>query len=358
MTSAAALLEHPLSGFFALRAKAVADWITILADDYAGAPEDPHAGHGGEDPIEEHENPIIADAISGASARIASGAGTTRELRAAGSLGAIFTGTAGSRPVTVSAEFRGGHEPDYLTMAGYLTGQATLSKGNAVLSAFAGAGRDEVSPPSDPPGQAGKWPAHQQKVSGGFSLARILTPHLVLSGGASAALQSGRLSSPYRNALVGITYFPENLPDSRLRSVAFLQGSCYLGMGTALHVRQGAYADDWGVTAWIPETALAKEIGNDLLLTVRHRFYAQTRADFYRDVYADRRGFLTGDARLGRLYDQTLGVEAEYRLRGGNGGSGPILVTADYAFSRLEYPDLHPRTLISHVFSMGVRSEY
>ncbi len=97
----------------------------------------------------------------------------------------------------------------------------------------------------------------------------------MVSGGASAGWQSGRLSSPYRNSLVGITYFPEKLPSERLRVTSFAQASWYLGMGAALHVRQGFYADGWGVTAWIPETALAKELGRRALVTLKHRFSAQ-----------------------------------------------------------------------------------
>src|SRR5690606_5795256 len=249
-----------------------------------------------------------------ASARIGSGTGTPREMRAAGALGAVFTGAYRSRPVTVSAELRGRREPDYLSLGGVLAGQTSLLRGSSTLAAFAGAGRDEIDPAEPPPGQSGRWPARQLKFSGGVSLAQILTPRLVVSAGASAASQTGRLSSPYRNSLVGITYFPENLPGSRLRATSFLQGSLYLGQGTALHIRQGFYGDGWGVTAWIPETALAREIGGGLLATVKHRFYAQTAADFYRPVYAGRKGNHTGDARLGRLYDQTGALEAEYRI--------------------------------------------
>lgn len=357
VTSVAGLLEHPISSLFSLRIRSVADWITILAKRPAGDP-DPHAGHGGHEHNEADDNPIIADAISGASARIGSGAGTSRELRTAGALGAVFTGSYRSRPVSVSAEIRGSREPDYLSLGGVLAGRISLFRGNTTLSAFAGAGRDEIDPAEPPPGQIGLWPAHQLKLSGGLSAAQILTPRLIVSVGGSAASQTGRMSSPYRNSLVGITYFPENLPGSRLRATAFLQGSLYLGLGTALHLRQGIYGDDWGVAAWIPETALAKEIGGGLLATLKHRFYAQTAADFYLPVYPGRRGYHTGDARLGRLYNQTGALEAEYRIPMRAGRTGPLVLSAEYSFSHLQYPDLYPRTLVSHVFSIGARSEY
>jgi hypothetical protein len=216
-------------------------------------------------------------------------------------------------------------------------------------------GRDRISPPVAPAGQEDRWPASQNKVSGGFSVLQSATPRLLLSGGLSAAAQSGMLSSPYRNSLVGITYFPEKLPSERLRGTAFLQASYYLGMGTALHARQGAYADDWGVTAWIPEAAIAKELGSRVLLTLKHRFYAQSPASFYKPVYTDRKGFQTGDLRLGTIYDQTGTALAEYTVRG---ASGPLTLSVEYDFSHREYPDLGPRVVLSHVFTAGVHADY
>ncbi|HKP98642.1 MAG TPA: DUF3570 domain-containing protein [Fibrobacteria bacterium] len=358
VTSASAGLEHPLFAGLSLRARAVADWIAIAAGENAAAPADPHAGHAGHEHAEEDDNPILADAVSGASARISSASANSRETRVEGVLGLALRKRLGNTPVTFTAEARASHEPDYSSWAGTLAGQADLFRGNATVTAFLGAGRDEISPAVAPAGQAGGWPAAQSKVSGGFSLAQSATPRLLLSAGASAALQTGRLSSPYRNSLVGITYFPERLPGERLRGTAFLQASWYLGRGTALHVRQGAYADDWGVTAWIPETALAREFGPRTLATLKHRFYAQSPADFHRTVYPDRRGFRSGDLRLGTLYDQTGAALLEYRVVPGTGAGGPVVLALEYAFSRLEYPDLGARALLSHILSAGVRAEY
>jgi hypothetical protein len=207
VTSVSAAIEHPLPANLTLRARAVADWITIMAGGVpAAAPAHPHAGH---EHLEEDDNPVIADAVSGASARVSTSPVNSRETRVEGVLGLGLRLNTGNLPVTVSAEGRGSHEPDYSSWAGALAGQAELFQGNTTVSAFLGAGRDVVSPAADPPGQAGRWPAAQSKISGGFSLAQAATPRLWLSLGASAALQTGRLSSPYRNSLVGITYFPE-----------------------------------------------------------------------------------------------------------------------------------------------------
>jgi len=347
--------EHPLAAAWSLRLRTVADWITILSP---AAPDgaDAHAGHAGQthDHAEEEDNTAAADAVSGASARVLAGAADAREFRAGGGLGISWRGRQGNSPVTLSLDARGSHEPDYRSASAALSGSIALFQSNTVIGGFAGMGRDRIDPPEAPPGQAGLWPADQTKLSGGLSVFQSLTPRLAVSGGASAGFQGGRLSSPYRNALVGITYFPERLPGERLRATAFAAAAYYLGWGTALHVRDGLYADDWGVRAWIPETALAKESGR-WLMTLRHRFYAQGRADFYRPVYPDRSGYQTGDLRLGRLYDQSGALAIEYRLAS---GANPIRLSAEYAFSHLEYPDLYPRTLLSHVFTFGIRTEY
>jgi hypothetical protein len=357
VSSMAGGLEHPLSPSLRVRLRAVADWISIAAAPAGAEASPPHTGHEtGHEHIEEDDNPAL-DAVSGASARIGTGAADSRELRAEGSLGLAWSGRLGNRPVTLSAEARGSREPDYLSMSGTLAGRVELFQANTVVTAFMGAGRDAIDPDPAPAGQTDLWPADQLKLSGGASVSQILTRRLIVAGGASAAVQAGTLSSPYRNSLVGITYFPERLPRGRIRGTGFLAASGYLGFGAALHLRQGMYADDWGVTAWIPEAALAKEFGA-LMLTLKHRFYAQTRADFSRTAYPDRSGFQTGDPRLGRLYDQTGRLEAEYRFRRSAPGAGPLVLSGGYGMSRLEYPDLHPRALVSHVFSLGARSEY
>jgi hypothetical protein len=358
VTSGAAAIEHPFTAALSMTLRAVADWIAIGAPPAKSSAVDPHAGHDGHvDHIDEYDNPTYLDAVSGASARVGATVSDTKELRSEGALGLAYRRSVGGRPALVSGEARVSHEPDYLSIGGTLLGRIDLAQSNATLTAFVGLGRDEISPEREPAGQEGMWPAEQIKTSAGFSLSQILTPSLVVSGGASGALQTSRLSSPYRNYLVGITYFPENLPDRRLRATAFAQASWHLGWGAALHSRQGFYGDDWGVTAWIPEAALAKELG-PLLVTAKHRFYAQSRADFYRTSYPDRKGFQTGDLRLGKLYDQTGALEAEYRIVRGSAGSGPVVLSGEYSFSRLEYPDLHPRILRSHVFSIGIRSGY
>ncbi|MDB5106405.1 MAG: hypothetical protein JWP91_4094 [Fibrobacteres bacterium] len=359
VTSVAAAIEYPLRANLSIRAKAVGDWIAILAADAESAPADPHAGHnaGHGDHLEEDDNPIIADAVSGASARVSTSPVNSRETRGEGSVGLVLRERLGNTPATLSADARGSHEPDYSSWFGTLSGQAETFQGNTVISAFVGAGRDRIAPAQAPAGQIGRWPANQSKLSAGFSVAQTMTPRLLVSGGASAGLQIGRLSSPYRNSLVGITYFPEKLPSERLRVTTFAQASWYLGSGAALHLRQGFYADGWGVTAWIPEAALAKELGR-ALVTAKHRFYAQSGADFYRAVYTDRNGFQTGDLRLGTLYGQTGALELEYRVGRGAGGKAPIILTGEYGISRLEYPDLYPKVLLSHVFTMGVRTEY
>jgi hypothetical protein len=346
--------EHPLSPALSIRLRALADWITILAPP-APAAADPHAGHGGghEHP-EEDENPAAPDAISGASARVIAGASDSRETRAGGGVGLSWRGRKGNSPVTVALDARGSREPDYRSFGGVLSGSIALFQANLGLTGFVGLGHDEIDPPTVPPGQADLWPAAQGKLSGGLALSQSLSSRLTVSAGASAALQQGRLSSPYRNALVGITYFPERLPAERLRGTAFAGAALYLGWGAALHLRQALYADDWGVRAWIPEMALAKEYGR-WLATLRHRFYAQTRAGFYRPVYPDLDGYRTGDSRLGRLYDQTGALAIGYRL---GPPAAPILLSSEYSFSHLEYPDLYPHASLSHVFTFGIRKEY
>ena len=368
VSSTGGWLEYPFSPKWVMKAQAVSDLITIRppgtqARDTTGS-GDPHAGHGGHvgdggEIIDEHLNPQLnIDGVSGASTRISAGTSSTRELRGEGVVGLQLRDKWEGRPSSLGLELRGSREPDYNSMGGLLAGQTEAFQGNTTLSAFLGFSRDRISPDRAPPGQKGLWPAEVYKWSGGFTAAQSVTPQLLISWGLSAGLQQGTLASPYRYALVRSTLFPETLPGERLRLTMFFQSAYYLGWGTALHLRHGFYWDSWDVKAWIPETAVSRQMGRRSVLTLRHRFYAQTRAQFYQPVYPDREGFQTADLRLGKLYDQVGGAEWDFRLLQGSGRTGPLVLSASYEFSRLEYPDLGTRRLFSHVFQLGTTLEY
>jgi hypothetical protein len=169
--------------------------------------------------------------------------------------------------------------------------------------------------------------------------------------------QWGTLSSPYRRALVVTTLFPELLPSTRERFTGYLALSWALGGGAALHLRQGAYVDSWGVWAVIPEFSLAKEVGDRALVSFRYRFYGQGPAAFYLPTYRQLGPLLSGDPRLGALNDHSGGVELRWTPWGRLGWAGSLTLVGGYELSILSYLQLKS-AVRAQVFSLGVTGAY
>jgi hypothetical protein len=348
VSTTGAALEHPVGNRLWLRLKAVADVIAVDP----GTPAD--TAHHVHDPSGEAMDDMAFDAVSGASAR----GGNSRELRSEGAAGLLFRDAWKGRPLELGLDGHASIEPDYQSFGGAAHGSLSLAQGNITVSGYMGVSEDRIAPEDDPHGRDYLFPAFLGKYSAGLALSWIATPRLALSGGASGAVQKGYLSSPYRGAVMNGMPYTERLPGQRVRGTAFVQGSLYLGAGTALHVRQGAYADDWGVRAYIPETALAKEIGPRFMATIRHRYYIQTAADFYGTAYDAYRTIRAGDVRLGRLDEQTAGAELEWKTPGAAQALGPLSISIGYEYAHLAYWDRPGEELAGHVLVLGAALEY
>lgn len=145
------------------------------------------------------------------------------------------------------------------------------------------------SRPSKPPGQPSAWPATHQRLVLGASVAQILSPRSFVSFGLAATHQHGALSSPYRRAVIVTTLFPEVLPGDRYRYTGFVAASVHVADGRALHLRQGGYAETWGVIGIVPEASIVKELGERVLVALRYRFVERSAASFYQVNYGHRR---------------------------------------------------------------------
>lgn len=266
-----------------------------------------------------------------------------------------FEGTAGAAYDTGALRIEGtarvSSEPDFASYSGRLEATAELFERNTTLAAFAHAGHDEISPIAPPPGEEALWPASQDRISGGASLSQLLGPRLIASGGFALTRQSGTLSSPYRRALVKTSLFPEALPRERLRASGYAALSWYLGAGTALHLRQGLYADSWEVLALIPEVEVAVDVAQAATIALGYRFYAQTAASFYQARYDALLPTRTGDARLGPL------TAHQPQLRARWAPLEWLELSASYELPLVRHAEIG-RTVIGHVGSVGVAASY
>ena len=349
MLTGAATAETPLSARLDLWTRLVVDHINL--DRQVLDPADPGAAA----QLTGHHH---TDAVTSASA-VAGGGGVARKQRYEVTAGLRLTERLRELPINAQALVRAGHEPDYRSVSGQLSGGIELFESNTTVTAVLGLGRDSVRPVEEPPGPPERFPAAHGRLNAGAAIGQVLSPSIVGRLGATAVFQRGTLSNPYRRAavlphgaMVG-TLFPEVLPSARNRYTAFLGGSIALGRRTALHVQQGAYADSWGVRAFIPEATLSQDLGIEAgrwpLLNVRYRFYRQTSARFHTDHYHELEPLMSGDPRLGATVDHTAGVDLRWPVLRQREGAGGLFVEAGYAITILDYKTDHTGRIVGHI---------
>jgi hypothetical protein len=153
-------------------------------------------------------------------------------------------------------------------------------------------------------------------VTARFSIERVINRYMALSAGYTLADLNGFLANPYRRALVGPLPYPETHPRTRLRHNATAHLSLSVPpLDSALHLLYRAYADSWQIAALSPEARVYTQLGADVVLQLRYRFYTQTAAYFFRRSYpVDWDGYVTNDPKMTALRTHTLSGAVELRL--------------------------------------------
>jgi hypothetical protein len=126
-----------------------------------------------------------------------------------------------------------------------------------------------------------------------------------------------------------------------------------MGGGSALHLRQGAYVDTWGVWAIIPELSIAKELGTSGLVSFRYRYYGQAAARFYQPNYRTLEPILSGDPRLGEINEHLGGLELRWTPWGRFGWARSLTFVGGYELSIQSYVRLGSQVR-AQIFSLGV----
>jgi hypothetical protein len=347
VVTAGAAVEQPVARHVAVHAHALVDRISVEQ------PENVFADTGNQLTGHAHDG---VDAVTSASVTM-TGGGALEKTRVEGSAGVTVDATIDDVPATVRGTARLSGEPDYASYSGRLRFTLAPFARNTLIAASFGYGRDRVDPIEPPPGERDRWPATHERVQAGLSVAQTLAPRLTGSVGVDVSHQYGVLDNPYRRSLVRTSLFPEALPDTRTRVVAFVGAAWYLGTGFALHPTLGGYADSWDVLALIPEVALAKELGARWLLILRYRAYVQKRASFYTPRYAALDPVRTGDGRLGQIVNHQPGAEISWTAIGERGGFGALTLGAEYTLSLLDYPQVE-RSVVAHIAGVHVGGSY
>jgi hypothetical protein len=218
-------------------------------------------------------------------------------------------------------------EDDYKSLTYGIVGSAAVNEKNTTLTLGVTRVDDTVESNIDRTfrGQLGA-------ISFGLGLSQLLSPVLKFDVGYQLQYLEGFLGNPYRRALVGARPRagsdklmgglpkPEDPPDSRWRHNLEGALSWYLPTSaTTFQLYLRGYTDSWGIQALTPEPRVYQQIGNNLVLRARYRFYTQTRADFAPEdgqtAYpVDYMGPLTNDPKMVRFHSHQVGLRLTYQL--------------------------------------------
>ncbi len=160
-----------------------------------------------------------------------------------------------------------------------------------------------------------------QSQSFRLELSQILTTKLIVNLGLEAVTDEGYLNNPYRSvrfrdttAASGFSYQGENYPRTRNSDAFAVRAMYYLPYRAALRGEYRAYTDSWGIDAFNSELSYTHPIGEHLELDASFRYYDQTSADFYADIFPfqDSQNFLARDKELAAFSSTSIGAGASY----------------------------------------------
>jgi hypothetical protein len=175
-------------------------------------------------------------------------------------------------------------------------------------------------------------PAFQEEMeskSYSVSLSQIITKNLIMSGQYEVITDEGWLNSPYRQVRfldfgspTGQDTQPEIYPNTRSSNAASVRAKYFMPWRAALDGMYRFYTDTWGIIGHTGELGYMhpmdkRWLGGDWILEGRVRYYRQTAADFYQDLFPrrDYANFMARDKELATYNAVTAGVTATYEFK-------------------------------------------
>ncbi len=155
-------------------------------------------------------------------------------------------------------------------------------------------------------------------------ISQIVTKNLIVNLNYEGVTDEGFLNNPYRQvryldpgAARGYSYEAELYPRTRTSSAQAIRAMYYLPYRAAMKLELRNYSDSWGINAYNAEVGYTHPIDETgLTVELKYRFYDQTAADFYSDLFprSNAQNFLARDKELAAFQTHTLGAGVSYEF--------------------------------------------
>jgi hypothetical protein len=254
------------------------------------------------------------DTVSGASVDVVSGASEYKERRTQHGVTVDFL----HGKTTYSGGYIGSKENDYDARTGFLSVSQDMFGDLTTVSFGYTVGRDTV-------GQRGN-PAFSEPVTRRnwqVGLSQVLTRNLLLGANFETSESEGFLNNPYRKVRYldagearGYGTQFERYPHTRTGNAGSVELKYYLPWRAALDGSYRLYSDTWGILAHTGRLAYTQPAFRRWTFEGRARYYTQSHADFYSDLfpYRDAYNFLARDRELASFNSLTLGATATWEF--------------------------------------------
>lgn len=157
-----------------------------------------------------------------------------------------------------------------------------------------------------------------------LSISQILSKNMIASLGFESVIDEGYLNNPYRSVRYldpssgqGYSYEQELYPATRNSDAIALRTMYHLPYRAALKAEYRKFSDSWGIEADSFELRYTHPYKDRWLFEAKVRFYDQSQADFYSDLFAFQGAttFRARDKELSNFSSQSFGLGASYELR-------------------------------------------
>ena len=163
-----------------------------------------------------------------------------------------------------------------------------------------------------------------------LSVAQVITKNMIMSAALDLTTDAGFLNNPYRK----VRYIDpgnssqflledEIYPNTRTSTAFALRARYFLPYRAALHAEYRIFQDSWGIKGNNFEVGYTHPFLDDWIVETHFRAYAQTKADFYNDLFpfAQAQNFIGRDKELSTFNNSTIGFGITYEFAKGEGGS-------------------------------------
>lgn len=164
--------------------------------------------------------------------------------------------------------------------------------------------------------------AQRQKF--GVGLTQVVTKDLIIGFNAENVSDEGYLNNPYRairyvdtDSPRGFAFTTEVYPQTRVSNAFSVNANYYLPYRASVYGDMRYYSDTWGIEAQNMKLGYIHTFGDDWIVDVHARWYQQTQADFYQDLFArvDEFNFMARDKELSTYDSLSLGFSVTYEWR-------------------------------------------